>query len=311
MTGWTQVGPLTLAMIDDGVWGKRAVASSAGTTGVNAITSDFISCEDGVVYTISADAMMFATAGDVYVDLQFYNSSFVSLLDGPQNPISATIDFTADGARRQDIAVATTSPVSSAYMKARVIWDMTTACTNIGVREIKVERGDLPATAYVKNNGLVDTPQITPGAATGVYSTQASGVAVISNSHVPDGIGFRTAIATLSFTPSSTTSSNVDVLVTSISSGTIAGGGGVAAYGSYSLQNAAAFDGFNDDLTLPDGGVGGTPSGTTAYFNNTKTLRLSVPGNVPLTVGLYGKRLNGSDSFVITKVELRAEVIKK
>jgi len=306
LVGWTQSGPLTLGVYDDAVWGKRALATHAGTTGVNALSAGLIVCQPNAVYTISADAAMFATVGQVYVDLIFYDSGFVLLLDGPQNPIPANVDFAADGTNRNRIAVAVTAPSTAAYMSARVIWDMTTACTVIGVREVKVERGDLPPTPYDRNNGLVDTLQITDGAATGVQQTAVSSVSITQNSHVPDGISFQTACATLTFTPSSVLGAvAVDVLVIATFSWSFANASGSAGQGAWGLQNAAAFDGFNMQWTPL------VANGATELGSTTVSKRFSATANASLTVGLYGKRLSSGDTFTITNLDLRAEVIKK
>lgn len=168
------------------------------------------------------------------------------------------------------------------------------------------------ATAYTYTIGggqighNVGTGQIEPGAATGVGSTYVASVNATALSHVPDGFGFQTKLASVTLTPTPGLTPNVDVCVTASFKWSISGSGGATAFGTVGLHDAT-FSGWRNN-GLVDGGV---PSGSTQNGIVTLTQIFSTAGNVSTEYALYGKRLNSSDTVTISDIDLRVEVIKR
>jgi hypothetical protein len=133
----------------DGVWGRTCQNSSINTTTVGVLDSTYqIPVQPGQTYTISADTVLFATTGSLYVDLLFFNSSNVVVGDGGERNRSATHDFTDTDTGRLATEFAVVAPATAAYARARFVWGGITGLTVIGRRQVKVERGGLPSTPY-------------------------------------------------------------------------------------------------------------------------------------------------------------------
>lgn len=175
------------------------------------------------------------------------------------------------------------------------------AKTNLGVRGLwSVTKNSQNATVP-----LVGTTGLAGSAATLVRTTQATSVAASALSFSPNGFIRNTEIVSDTFVPDSSTTGNVDVLVTASFLLTITGSGGNTAYSEYSLQQGGAWDGFAVS------GPQGVASGSTWQGRFTETRRFSVPGNVSQKFGMWANRLNSTDTCTYSQIELRCEVIRR
>lgn len=151
-TGWV-LGSSGLS-VTDGVWG-RTLQRGGSFSGTGAINSASFPVTPGETYTITGDSLLFATSGQVSFDLIFYSSGGTLLLDGPNAPIAATHDFSNGDGQRTAHAVQCVAPAGSAYAVARFVWESVVGGTAMGCRQIKVERGALPATPYSPDAALL------------------------------------------------------------------------------------------------------------------------------------------------------------
>lgn len=142
--GWVAPG---WSIVNSDNWGPICVRFDV--TGTVVLISDRFSVVAGVTYTVTGDSALHnATAGSVYFDLNFYDGAGVLLLDSLQNPVSAIHDFAENGQWRTEHAVAVTSPAGAVYGEVRFIAQDIVGPATVGCRQVKVERGGLPATAY-------------------------------------------------------------------------------------------------------------------------------------------------------------------
>jgi hypothetical protein len=151
--------------------------------------------------------------------------------------------------------------------------------------------------------GPVGTGDIAAQAATEVYvTTPGSAVTVTQLSFVPDNYGRNTVVATVSFTPSHSGSAQLFF----DGRGTYTDGVGVGAQARWSLQqDGATWDnGKRISFYLAPGSV-------TTPFPIQTSRRFAVTGGVSYSFSLYACKFEGSDTFVIDQMELRAEVIKR
>ncbi len=142
-------GSGTLAISNDPVWGRniKNVATSSGT---HTIIWPAIGVRGNARYTISGDTGFFHTGsgGYSYLDLIFYRADGTQALDGPQKNINGPHDFSNAKERLQAHAVTVVAPADAVTARARAIFTNMNAPTFMGARRVKVEEGDLPATAF-------------------------------------------------------------------------------------------------------------------------------------------------------------------
>ena len=82
-------------------------------------------------------------------------------------------------------------------------------------------------------------------------------------------------------------------------------GGAAPAVGNWAISRSGiSWDGWND-IELA------AAAGATSEAQGSSTIRYTVPGNVAVTFGAYGKKLNSTDTVTVSNIELRVEVIKR
>jgi hypothetical protein len=153
LSGWT--GATSTFSASDNVWGRVLMSGTA--SGTNAIWSPKFPVAVGEWYTITGDSVLFASGGSCYFDMIFYDASGAVLLDGPQSAVAATHDFSSTDENRTTHAVEVQAPAGSVTAAARFVWSAVTSPTAVGCRQIKVERGRLPFTAFSDEATAVST----------------------------------------------------------------------------------------------------------------------------------------------------------
>ncbi|SPU44224.1 fibronectin type III domain-containing protein [Brevundimonas diminuta] len=145
--GMSGSGPLVVS--DDPAWGRN-IKNAAITSGTHSIIWPAIPVRGGARYTISGDTGYFhtGTGGNSYLDLIFYDANGTPVLDGPQKAINGPHDFSNAKERLQAHAVSVVAPANAVTATARAIFTDMNAPTFMGARRVKVEEGDLPATAF-------------------------------------------------------------------------------------------------------------------------------------------------------------------
>lgn len=135
--------------IERDAWGKslRAINPSNGTY---ACISPDMPCYEGQAYTVTGDSRLFAASGAVYLDLQFRNAAGGIVLDGPQNPLWNYHDHSSANVNRDAHAVSVVAPAGAVKFNARFVAENLVSCQAVGVRQVKVEQGGLPATIYTQ-----------------------------------------------------------------------------------------------------------------------------------------------------------------
>jgi predicted phage tail protein len=142
-SGWTvQTSP----------WGPFAYHASQLGTGW--LQSAAMPVYAGESYTISADSLLFATSGNVFIDLRFYTSANVLVLDGTQRLRAVGHNFSHDNTGRIALEVTEVAPANAAYMHVRLVWLSLVGTTAVGFRQVKVEQGGLPSTLYTSEGSL-------------------------------------------------------------------------------------------------------------------------------------------------------------
>lgn len=134
-------------VLDDDSWGRSVKLATFTGTGTRVIDWPAVDSDPDTVYTISGDAVLFASGGVVYFDLQFLNEAGEVVGDGGQKPRGPG-DFSNAPGRRQDMAVAHLSPSTTVRMVPRCVFQDVVNPTAMGARLVKVERGGLPATTW-------------------------------------------------------------------------------------------------------------------------------------------------------------------
>lgn len=163
---------------------------------------------------------------------------------------------------------------------------------------------DAAATTAKLADAAATTQKIAMSAATEVYVAQQASASITALDHIPDGIGFQTTAASVTFTPLSDAGATVDVLASVVFLSSIAASGGDNGVVSYSIQ-ADTFDGWSQ-VELPS-----VPSGSTSIESRSRTQRYSLSANVSHTIRLIAKRIYSTTTVTFTNVELRVEVIKR
>lgn len=145
--GMSGSGPLVVS--DDPAWGRN-IKNAATTSGTHSIIWPAIPVRGGARYTISGDTGYFHTGsgGNSYLDLILYDANGAQVLDGPQKAINGPHDFSNAKERLQAHAVSVEAPADAVTAVARAIFTNMNAPTFMGARRVKVEEGDLPATAF-------------------------------------------------------------------------------------------------------------------------------------------------------------------
>ncbi|VDC51445.1 phage tail protein [Brevundimonas mediterranea] len=133
--------------LDEDSWGRSVKLATFTGTGTRVIDWPAVDSDPDTIYTISGDAVLFASGGVVYFDLQFLNEAGQVVGDGGQKPRGPG-DFSNAPSRRQDMAVAHLSPSTAARMVPRCVFQDVVNPTAMGARLVKVERGGLPATTW-------------------------------------------------------------------------------------------------------------------------------------------------------------------
>lgn len=144
LTGLT--GPSGMTLTTNG-WGPQVLVYNTGT-GTQVINFPKFSVFGGNWYTISGDTVLFAASNhSAYLDLIFFDAAGNVVQDGPEKAIYGQHDFSNAPSRLQDHAAQTLAPANAVTAQARAVFSATNA-TVIGVRRVKVEMGQLPATQY-------------------------------------------------------------------------------------------------------------------------------------------------------------------
>lgn len=128
-------------------WGL-ALTSSAEASAAGNILGPQITAVAGDSYCISADSLLLATAGSVFVQLCFYDAGGTLLLTSGKKALAAGHDFSDAKERRDAHAVTAVAPASTAYLRPMLGWTAVAGLTAMGLRNVKVERGALPVTPY-------------------------------------------------------------------------------------------------------------------------------------------------------------------
>ncbi|QCQ98539.1 DUF1983 domain-containing protein [Brevundimonas sp. SGAir0440] len=144
LTGLT--GPSGMTLVSNG-WGPQVLVYDTGTS-TQVINFPKFSVFGGNWYTISGDTVLFAASNhSAYLDLIFFDAAGNVVQDGPEKAIYGQHDFSNAPSRLQDHAAQTLAPANAVTAQARAVFSATNA-TVIGVRRVKVEMGQLPATQY-------------------------------------------------------------------------------------------------------------------------------------------------------------------
>ncbi|PZU10920.1 MAG: hypothetical protein DI605_04700 [Sphingomonas sp.] len=131
------------------LWGSSFVCS-ATPDATNAIQWPPFGVQVGETYTISADSLLFATAGQVYVDMLFLDAgnNIVPGGDSTERPRNASHDFSAGPAGKDALWISAVCPAGATQAVARFVWSGISGLSIMGVRQMQVERGAGPWTAY-------------------------------------------------------------------------------------------------------------------------------------------------------------------
>jgi hypothetical protein len=134
-------------LVEDG-WGRSLSLNTPLSDGTYIIMWPQFPVAAGASYTISGDAVLFAASGTVKFDLAWYDASG-TLLSYSASKSRGTGDFNDSAAARQSMAVSVVAPASAISARLRCVFENVTSPTALSARLAKVEKGGLPATAYV------------------------------------------------------------------------------------------------------------------------------------------------------------------
>ena len=192
-SGWIgNTGSLT---IQDGLWGRVAIGTNiASGTGVIA-QNNYFTVQPSEWYTVTGDSLLLNnTAGYVYFDIEWLSSGLGIISDSNQVAISAQHDFSAGDTNRLAHAVNIQAPVNAAFGRVRFVWEAIAGTgVIVGCRQIKVERGILPATPYTADATLPVLQSIANAAKSSADTSAAtlaniSSDSVLSRGEKPDAI---------------------------------------------------------------------------------------------------------------------------
>ena len=145
-------------------WGRCILHANPGSIngGGQAIASPRFAVVANDRLTVSFDSVMFATAGQVSADVEFFNSTGTFISGSSRIGMRVgTHDFQDGDASRQARAGTVTVPQGAVTADVRMIWENVTGCTALGFRRVKVEKGELPATAYTTESAVQQTASAT------------------------------------------------------------------------------------------------------------------------------------------------------
>lgn len=134
-------------VLDEDSWGRSVKLATFTGTGTRFITWPTIKVDPDTIYTISGDAVLFASGGVVYFDMIFVDAAGQVVGDGGEKPRGPG-DFSNAPGRRQDMAFAQMSPSTAVRATPRCIFESVVNPTAMGARLVKIERGSLPATTW-------------------------------------------------------------------------------------------------------------------------------------------------------------------
>jgi hypothetical protein len=153
------------------------------------------------------------------------------------------------------------------------------------------------------NLAVQDTSQIGNNAATDLASTSVGSVTITNLEHSPDGQGFNTLIASVTYT--APYACNVRVTASGNVQYTVGSPAGVFADFRYSIQQDSAYNN-------PQEWFLGSPSAGGNYANNVTTSRtFSMPAGQTSTFKFMGSKWQSADTVVVNNIELVAEIIKR
>lgn len=142
--GWSGVEIFSPA---DGSWG-RVLEAIAGIPASGAIVGKPIPVSPGATYVIAGETALTATSGSVYFDMLFFDDAGTLVLDSEQSVVTGAHAFSSERSARDDRAKQITAPAGAVTATARMVWESLVSPTYLACRQIKVERGTLPATPY-------------------------------------------------------------------------------------------------------------------------------------------------------------------
>ena len=140
MVGWQNPGPYNWNFGYGFDWGSIALLVNPAN-GTYVLESKPFDIRAGNAYTISADTVLFADGGVVYVDMIYYDANGGVLLDGPQNPRQHGHNFSNNTADRGLVAVSSVAPTGAVKATARFVVSNVVNTQYAGVRQVKVENG--------------------------------------------------------------------------------------------------------------------------------------------------------------------------
>jgi hypothetical protein len=150
--GWT--GNIDNLNIEDNRWGRCLAITNPIASG--GIYSAPFPCQPDEFYTIAANMALVGGGGACYVDIMFYDVNDNLVGDGGEKVRSASFDFADNAADRDASASQWKAPSNTVFGRARFVWNNVAPGSYLGVRQIKVERGQLPWTAYTAEGTVSD-----------------------------------------------------------------------------------------------------------------------------------------------------------
>lgn len=152
LSTWTFGSAFGLDTFND--WGEKLTTSANGTSSAS---SPLIPVRPNGTYVLSYDTLRLATGGNVYADLQGYDAAGTQVWDGPQKARNDSHDFGISNASRDLNTIALFIPSNVVSVKVRFVCEAITGNTSCGIRQVKFEYGNLPATAYTMEAQLSST----------------------------------------------------------------------------------------------------------------------------------------------------------
>ena len=155
---WTDGGG-AFFVSNGSTWGTyRAISNPSGTVFSD---SPRMPVDPDTAYVVTGDTIMLLAdggSGFVYLQFLFYDANGGMVLDPPErHPIAVGHSFSDDNTSRNIHAIEVVSPVNAASVVARFVGTSLTNCTLAGFRQVKVERGTLPATPYSQEGAFQNT----------------------------------------------------------------------------------------------------------------------------------------------------------
>ncbi|SOO32741.1 YapH protein (fragment) [Xanthomonas citri pv. fuscans] len=175
---WTN-GSASGFRVSEGSWGRIMTHASPWSigSGGQAVASSRFPINAGETLTVSWDSVLFAQAGQVSMDIEWFRADGTYISSSTRSPIiRATHNFMDGDARRQERAFTRTPPTGCTQAQVRLIWESVVGCTALGFRRVKVEYGALPATPYSADATVVGQASATQSLTTRVTRAE-NGVA--------------------------------------------------------------------------------------------------------------------------------------